>query len=264
MPGNTDSSAGAGDQNKARRPRDAATLVLVDTSTGEPRVLMGRRRATQVFMPNKIVFPGGRVDDEDREVAAADELHDDEIAKLLLQMKGHPSVSRARSMALAAIRETFEETGVIIGRPGCPPGCPPGRPLGHPPGEFGHDSGSQGWQPFFEHGYLPSLSGLSLFARAITPPGRTRRYDTRFFCASVETVAAQTGAFDDELSDVSWHSIADTADLDLPPITRVIIEDLGDRLAAGPLGPTAAPIPFYHQRHGSFRRDLLSIDGGTS
>jgi 8-oxo-dGTP pyrophosphatase MutT (NUDIX family) len=236
-------AGGQTDASKTARPRDAATLVLVDTSSGEPRLLMGRRRATQIFMPNKVVFPGGRVDDEDRTVTAADELANDETAKLLLEMKGHPSPARARSMALAAIRETFEETGVIIGRPF----------------EQSPTSAGPGWQPFFDQGFLPSLANLNLFARAITPPGRPRRYDTRFFCASIEAVAMQTGALDDELSEVTWYTMAETEDLDLPPITRVIIEDLGDRLKAGPLGPLQAPIPFYHQRHGSFRRDLLSV-----
>ena len=243
--GNNSSSGGPGDAanpSKAQRPRDAATLVLVDSSSGEPRLLMGKRRATQVFMPNKVVFPGGRVDEEDRTVESADELTDDELAKVLLQMKGRPSASRARSMALAAIRETYEETGVIIGRP-----------VERPSATI-----TASWQPFFAEGYLPSLVGLSLFARAITPPGRPRRYDTRFFCASIDAVVAQTGKFDDELSEITWYSIAETSELDLPPITRVIIEDLGDRLKAGPLGPMAAPIPFYHQRNGTFRRDLLS------
>jgi 8-oxo-dGTP pyrophosphatase MutT (NUDIX family) len=237
----------AGDQSsasKAARPRDAATLVLIDTASGEPRLLMGKRRATQVFMPNKVVFPGGRVDDEDRIVTVANELADDETAKLLLEMKGHPSPARARSIALAAIRETYEETGIIVGRPF----------------EQRPKTAGPGWQAFFDQGYLPSLANLNLFARAITPPGRPRRYDTRFFCASIDTVAMQTGALDDELSEVTWYSIAETTDLDLPPITRVIIEDLSDRLEAGALGPMQAPIPFYHQRHGSFRRDLLSTE----
>jgi len=229
---------------KPQRPRDAATLVIVDTTSGEPRLLMGKRRATQVFMPNKVVFPGGRVDDDDRAVESADELTDNELAKVLLEMKGHPSVARARSMALAAVRETYEETGVVIGRPvAAPPASTPA-----------------GWQPFFAEGFQPSLAGLCLFARAITPPGRTRRYDTRFFCTSIDTVVAQTGKFDDELSDITWYSISETEELDLPPITRVIIEDLGDRLKAGPLGPMAAPVPFYHQRNGTFRRDLLSTE----
>jgi 8-oxo-dGTP pyrophosphatase MutT (NUDIX family) len=243
MTSSGDPSVGA-KSARTQRPRDAATLVLVDSSSGEPRVLMGKRRSTQVFMPNKVVFPGGRVDAADRDVIAADELTDHETGKLLLQMKGHTSAARARSMALAAIRETFEETGLVVGKRT----------------DAIQATDLATWQPFFDQGYLPSLAGLSLFARAITPPGRPRRYDTRFFCASIETVAAQTGAIDDELSDISWYSISETAELDLPPITRVIIEDLEDRLRAGPLGPLAAPVPFYHQRHGNFRRDLLSMD----
>jgi len=230
----------------SQRPRDAATLVLVDTSSGEPRLLMGRRRASQVFMPNKVVFPGGRVDNDDRDAASADELASDEVAKLMVAMKGHPSANRARSMALAAVRETFEETGVIVGE----------RASETPVAK------AAGWQPFYDAGYLPTLSGLSLFARAITPPGRPRRYDTRFFCASMAGVSEQTDKIDDELSDIAWFTVSETAELDLPPITRVIIEDLRDRMAAGPLGPLAAPIPFYHQRNGTFRRDLLSADAG--
>ncbi|MGI9479442.1 MAG: hypothetical protein ACR2PI_22260, partial [Hyphomicrobiaceae bacterium] len=112
MTPSSNNSRDTGTPSKAQRPRDAATLVLVDTSTDEPRLLMGKRRATQVFMPNKVVFPGGRVDEDDRIVESADELSDNELAKILLQMKGHPSTARARSMALAAVRETFEETGV--------------------------------------------------------------------------------------------------------------------------------------------------------
>ena len=244
MTPSSNNSRDTGTPSKAQRPRDAATLVLVDTSTDEPRLLMGKRRATQVFMPNKVVFPGGRVDEDDRIVESANELSDNELAKILLQMKGHPSAARARSMALAAVRETFEETGVVIGRPitATPQATP------------------AGWQPFFAEGFQPALADLSLFARAITPPGRLRRYDTRFFCASIDAVAAQTGQFDDELSDITWYSIRETEELDLPPITRVIIEDLGDRLKAGPLGPMAAPVPFYHQRNGTFRRDLLSTE----
>ena len=230
--------------SKSERPRDAATLVVVDMTTGEPRILMGKRHASQVFMPNKVVFPGGRVDDTDRGVTSHDELHASEIAKLMLEMKGHASPARARSIALAAVRETFEETGVVIGQRGPTP-----------------TGDSENWQAFFDAGFLPNLSCLSLFARAITPPGRTRRYDTRFFCVPVEAIAAQTGAFDDELSEINWYSVQETAELDLPPITRVIIEDLTDRLAAGPLGPSSAPIPFYHHRHGSFRRDLLNVTG---
>lgn len=251
------SSGSAGDAGQtakpspSERPHDAATLVIVDLESGEPRVLMGRRRSTQVFMPNKIVFPGGRVDECDRMVSSADELAACETTKLLMEMKGYPSAARARALALAAIRETFEETGIVIG---------------HPVDEFNTDTAkavdvADGWQNFVDLGFYPALSQLSLFARAITPPGRRRRYDTRFFCIPATAISLQDGTSDGELSDLGWYAFKEAIELDLPPITRVIIEDLEDRLRAGPLGPLAAPLPFYHQRHGNFRRELLSVEG---
>ena len=101
----------------AIRPRDAATLIIVDHAAGAPRVLLGKRRMDMKFMPGKYVFPGGRVDRADRVVAAADELDPLEVEKLLLDMKGVPSKSRARALALAAVRETYEEAGLVIGEP---------------------------------------------------------------------------------------------------------------------------------------------------
>ena len=85
---------------KARmRPRDAATLILVDRSSGEPRILMGRRGDAQVFMPGKYVFPGGRVDKTDRDVPIADDLKATDAERLLIDMKGWPSMGRARAVA---------------------------------------------------------------------------------------------------------------------------------------------------------------------
>ncbi len=232
---------------KVLKPRDAATLIIVDRSSGEPRVLMGRRRMDQVFMPGKFVFPGGSVDKEDRHIPSADELRSEEQAKLLLDMKGTPSSSRARALALAAIRETFEEAGIVLGTTS-------GTPV-----QTNHD----GWQPFFGLGYLPQLSTLTYFARAITPPGRPRRFDTRFFCVSAEHIAARVDPVTDELSGVEWFTREQTRNLDLPPITHVILEELADRLKLDKLEQPGAPVPYYHSRSGTFRRDLLSIPGGA-
>ena len=83
---------------KLLRPRDASTLIIVDRSNDHIRVLMGKRRMEQVFMPGKYVFPGGRVDKTDRLVQSADELSDLETSKLMLEMKGSASaVARGRS-----------------------------------------------------------------------------------------------------------------------------------------------------------------------
>ena len=229
---------------RALRPRDAATLIIIDDKSGEPRVLLGRRRADMVFMPGRYVFPGGRVDRADRLVEAGGDLRRDDLLKLMVAMKGTPSEARARALGLAAIRETFEEAGLIIGAPMSASG-----PAKIP-----------AWQDFFATGFRPALDRLTFFARAITPPGRPRRFDTRFFCVPADAIAHKITIQDGELSDLEWHSIAQARSLELPNITRVILEDLGERIAARALHASEAPVPFYHRRHGSFRRDLISAD----
>jgi 8-oxo-dGTP pyrophosphatase MutT (NUDIX family) len=229
---------------RALRPRDAATLIVVDTSSGEPRVLIGRRRPDMVFMPGRYVFPGGRVDRGDRHVTAAQDLDPRTLKNLMVGMRGHPSPARARALALAAIRETFEEAGLLIGTPVWP-AAPPR---------------ANAWQAFLAHGFQPALNRLTFFARAITPPGRPRRFDTRFFCVPAEAVVHKIAIADGELSDLEWHSIPQARALELPNITRVVLEDLGERIAVGDLHRPDAPVPFYHRRAGNFHRDLIGAD----
>src|SRR5690606_481668 len=155
-----------------------------------------------------------------------------------------PSQVRARALAMAAIRETFEEAGVIIGAPAEPPPKPVDIP---------------GWGDFFACGYRPKLSSLALFARAITPPGRPRRYDTRFFCVSADEISHEVDISDGELSGLHWLTIEEARSLDLPAITRVILEDLTDFLKDGRTGSTEVPIPYYYHKNGTFRRELLSV-----
>jgi 8-oxo-dGTP pyrophosphatase MutT (NUDIX family) len=233
-------------RRRALRPRDAATLIVVDSSSGEPRILLGRRRADVVFMPGKYVFPGGRVDAADRRLAASvsDDLKDGNLRRLLVDMKGNASVQRARALALAAVRETFEETGLIIGTP-----------LADVRAHV-----APAWEAFFAQGFAPALRRLTFFARAITPPGRPRRYDTRFFCVPADAIARRIQVLDGELSELEWHPIAQARLLQLPNITRVVIEDLGERLACGALESCDEPVPFYHRRSGTFRRDLIGLD----
>jgi 8-oxo-dGTP pyrophosphatase MutT (NUDIX family) len=252
MSGATENKFGAGGaqdsptKDMADRPRDASTLIIIDRSKGEPRVLMGKRRMEQVFMPGKYVFPGGRADKDDKIVQSADELPPIEVTKLLLDMKGTPSAGRARGLGLAAIRETFEEAGLLVGHPVAPV------PL----------TSAAGWGEFLGHGFLPKLSGLTFFARAITPPGRPRRYDTRFFCCDVDAITHRIDANDGELSGLHWLTIEDTRGIDLAPITRVVLEDLTDRFGSGTTAADA-PVPYYHFKNGSFRRELLTIGGIT-
>jgi 8-oxo-dGTP pyrophosphatase MutT (NUDIX family) len=160
-------------------------------------------------------------------------------------MKGTPSAARARGLALAAVRETFEETGLVVGRRTAHPSEP-----------------AVSEKPEMTRlGFLPALSGLAFLARAITPPGRPRRYDTRFFCVGAEAIAHDAGlsAADGELSALQWLSFEETRGLDLPSITRVVLEDLRDRIARGRLDDPVHEVPYYHHRNGTFRRDRLQL-----
>ena len=232
----------------AIRPRDAATLVIIDHSTGEPRILMGRRRPDQVFLPNKYVFPGGAVERGDRFAPCADALRPSEFAKLIVAMRGIPSLGRARALALAAARETFEEAGLLIGER-----------------RTRQSEGSAGaWERFLAQGVVPRIGAMTFFARAITPPGRPRRYDTRFFCVEASAIAHRVETLDGELSELDWFTFDDIRALDLPGITRVVVEDLWDRLKGGLPGADDTPVPFYFQRNGVAERVLLAGGSGPA
>ena len=225
------------------RPRDAATLVIVDRAGPARRILMGRRRPDQVFLPDTFVFPGGRVETADRAFARRHALPPRETQCLKIAMRGRASDVRARALALAAVRETFEETGFIVGEPGFGEGT----------------SQTGGWADFLGHGYRPHLEGLAFFARAVTPPGRPRRYDTRFFLADASEIAHRADRVDGELLDIDWYTVETTRNLKLPSITRHVIEDIAALLnrPRGIRAPDA--IPFYAHRYGRFERQLLPI-----
>ena len=222
------------------RPRDAATLILLDRRAGEFLVLMGRRHAKHAFMPGKFVFPGGRTDPADSRIPVASSLHPQEEAKLMARA-GRTTLARARAIALSAIRETYEEAGLLIGEKG---------PFA---------SGKSDWQGFVEHGVQPSLAGLRVIARAITPPGRVRRFDTRFLSAWRSDVAVELpdGGPTNELEELVWLPIVEAIQADVPGITRTILGELERRLAEDPDLTPGGPAPFYRMIRNRFTRDLL-------
>ncbi len=217
------------------RPRDAATLILVDRSDGRARVLLGKRHAGHAFMPNKYVFPGGALDPADRRMSVAAPLDPLVEAKLMAETR-RPSPDLARALALAAIRETFEETGLAVGvvADGAQSRAPAGA-----------------WTRFAAAGVLPALDRLDLVARAITPPDRPRRYDARFFVADVSSIAFRAeGVVHDgaELVELVWTPFDESLRLDLPQITRAVLGDLAAATQAGM--DRARPRPFYRQLRG--------------
>jgi 8-oxo-dGTP pyrophosphatase MutT (NUDIX family) len=221
------------------RPKDASTLILIDRAAKVPKVLLGRRHAGAKFMPDKFVFPGGRMEKSDRLVAVASPLNA-QVESHLMRRVQRPSADKARGLAMAAIRETFEETGLLIGRH-----------MEIPPTPGGPD-------PFADTGIYPDLAALQFVARAITPPKRPRRFDTRFFAADAEAIGHRVGDIigpEAELVELVWLPITDAQHLDMPTITRVVLEELQARIAAG--YDPALPVPFYRMLNRKFRREVL-------
>ena len=224
-----------------RRPRDAATLILLDRSGAEPKLLFGKRHQGHVFMPGMLVFPGGRLDPEDRLMKFTGRL--DSVSERRL-LAGSPKTSKVRvqALALAAIRETCEETGILLGQSAS-------ETLSAP---------ASGWQPFADARVSPNLGALTFFARAITPPGRPRRFDTRFFIADMKDAIVQRTDIagpDSEFVELKWLTCAEALKENTPAITKVIVEEVEMRLKAG--FPEGLPASFFYSKHGQFRRDEL-------
>lgn len=222
------------------RAEPAATLILIDRSGRQPRVLMGRRSPSVRFMPNKFVFPGGRVDACDARMNVCGAL----AAPAERRLETIRGKAFARCLPLAAIRETFEETGLVIGTKEY------GGPAASPEG---------GWRKFAAHGALPDLGAIHFIGRATTPTRLPRRYDTIFLAAEADTIVArQEGAVgpDKELVELVWTPISKAYEMELSTITAVILRELETRMAQGL--PHEAPVPWYRAVHpGGWRRLVM-------
>ncbi len=206
------------------RPKDAATLILVKRDGGQVRVLMGQRHSGMAFMANKFVFPGGRMDPADVRVPVTSDLRPEISAKVSHGI----TPARARGLALAAVRETFEEAGVLVGEKS----------------DTIPRTRAPAWKAFFAHRIMPRLDRFDFIARAITPPNRTRRFDARFFMADADIIAHTLDAnANEELLKPTWLTLAEARALDLPSITRTVLDEVEARTADGFDG--SRPVPFF-------------------
>ncbi|MDP6352640.1 MAG: NUDIX domain-containing protein [Alphaproteobacteria bacterium] len=219
----------------ALRPKDAATLVLIRRDRDPPQVLLGQRHGKHAFMPNRYVFPGGTVDPTDSRVRPATPLS----RHVAQRLERACSPARARALAVAAIRETYEETGLMLAKP-----SPGGPPL----------NGRKPWADFAARGLAPALDVLDYVARAVTPPGRPRRFNARFFMADAIAVSGEIQG-SGELLDIRWFSFADALALPIPQITQLVIEEVARLLESPPAQDPARTVPLYRHRHG---RDTYS------
>lgn len=218
------------------RPRDAATLVVLDPADRDPdktRVLMGRRAPKHDFLPNVFVFPGGRVDPSDHAVETARGL-DQRVAQNL-----GVGPRKAYALATAAIRETFEETGIaLLDRIDDTP--LPDRPQ---PGER-----SRGDWP--GPGLVPRYHVLDYIGRAITPAPSPKRFDTRFFAAHASHAWGDL-ASNGELLDLDWYPLNEALKLPLIDVTEFILDHVLELLkTGGRVGPGFCPEPPFFQWDG--------------
>ncbi|MFT4959484.1 MAG: 8-oxo-dGTP pyrophosphatase MutT (NUDIX family) [Paracoccaceae bacterium] len=192
--------------------RNAATVIVLRNRHDDPSILMGQRGAKAAFMPNKFVFPGGAVDPQDASVTLATHLPD--ICHTRLGEESEPDLQHA--LAAAAIRELWEETGLVLGHAGDWAGDIP-----------------EDWHSFAQTGHVPTAGALQFVFRALTPPGRPRRFDARFFLLDAREIQGDLDDFthaSDELSHLQWVRLSEARNFDLPFITEVVLAEIGGRV----------------------------------
>jgi 8-oxo-dGTP pyrophosphatase MutT (NUDIX family) len=209
-------------------PRDAASLIPYRRSrSGGIEVLMGRRHSKHSFVPDFYVFPGGGVDRADRRATAATSLRPDVTARVARSCRG--SFARAVAFAMSAVRETYEETGLMLGAA-----------MDQVPTEI-----SAEWTHVYASGLGPDLAALDYVARARTPSHSPIRFDARFFLADAEAASGALGGTG-ELEDLSWRSLDDALKLPLVDVTEFLLGELLPAYFEAPPKPDPArPVPFF-------------------
>lgn len=188
-------------------PRHASSLVIYEKKGGKIHVLMGKRAKGHRFLPDVYVFPGGRVDREDAFLKPS--------APLLPPVRealSRPS-DMADAVAAAAVRETHEETGLILG-------------------------------DVKENALVPDFSNLDYVARAITPSISPIRFNTRFLMVEAKHVTG-TLAGSGELIDLKWISVDDAYKMPLVDVTEFVLEELEKKLSTKPAPSSNIPLFTY-------------------
>jgi len=214
---------------RTARPRIASTIVLYRGERHNPKILMGQRSKRSDFMPSVFVFPGGRVDRADSYAPYIGELP----ARTARILEAAYSPRKARACVLASIRETWEETGLMLGKKYA----------------WTKNVNDPSWNAFRQAGLKADLSDIEVFGRAVTPPHRHKRYDTWFFLNRVDNHPEPVGD-SSELLNVGWYDFAEIERLELQRATQMMITILKEHLAKRSLSPKI----FYSRMH---RRQYL-------
>jgi 8-oxo-dGTP pyrophosphatase MutT (NUDIX family) len=196
----------AAGERRIARPVDAAGLVLIRRGGDGPEVLLGRRHRRAGFLPDIYVAPGGRVDHGDAAGSGfAEDLHPNAIAQLNTCGRGRPPLAFAR----AAIRETYEETGLLLTADGQASATPAAEPV---------------WQAYGARACRPGFDALDFVCRAITPTYSKRRYNTRFFLADGARATGKL-AGNGELEDLNWWPLAELPRLAIVDVTEFVLTE---------------------------------------
>lgn len=188
---------------RAVRPKNAATVMIIRRDAAKPRVLMGKRHGGHSFMPDRWVFPGGRIDRADYRAPFATDLRP-EVGGLFNK---YLPIGKGRALALAAVRETWEEAGLLLARPAEARGRGP-------------------WESFAAQGVLADLEAMDVIARAITPPAVGKRFDTWFLTADAERLVSLDRQADcGELEEIAWVDFDEAMALPLPAVTRLMLKE---------------------------------------
>ena len=195
---------------RAVRPKNAATVMIIRRDAKKPRV-----------------FPGGRIDRADYRAPFATDLRPDVAATF----DAHLPAGRGRALAMAAIRETWEEAGLLLAK------AAPPRPAAGP------------WREFVAQGALADLEALDVIARAITPPSVGKRFDTWFLLADAERLTSLERQPDcGELEEIAWVDFDEAQGLPLPAVTRMMIKEAVLRV-----DDPSRPKPFFRFKAGAMR-----------
>jgi len=208
------SDAAAPERRPVVRPRDAASLILLRGTAGELEVLAGRRPLHVRFMPGVHVFPGGAIDLPDCRTWNVE--------------TGAEAVGpRLARSARAALRETWEEVGVLVGHPADRlPASPGTRPIE---------------RAYRANRLAARLDLLTYVGRAITPSHSHRRFNTRFFLSDSAHVFGEPMS-SEELEDVRWYPVGKQLLGSFADVTRFM---LGRAIALRNGTATGQPPLFY-------------------
>ncbi|WP_224815543.1 NUDIX hydrolase [Hasllibacter sp. MH4015] len=203
--------------------RDAATVIVLRDAATRPRVLMGQRGKDAAFMPSKFVFPGGAVDVVDADIPFARPLRPDCLSRL------SDGGADANALMAAGVRELWEETGLLLGTRDA---------------RAADITAPRGWRGYLATGHLPDGEAMEYVFRAITPPGRPRRFDARFFLVEDSALGSDADDFsgaEDELNHLQWIPLDEVRGFDMPFITEVVLAELAARVE----GRATPGVPFF-------------------